>query len=413
MSNRLTEVLILLFFAVPLTVRADPAILSGKFLGNEMTSNSYLTHCTGFDKIYQAVGPIQVETAGVYEFRDASINWDVDVQVSVYQGGFDPQNPNSGRVSTYDDDGNYNLQAGTDYTVVVQPLCENLPGVWAITFWGPGDLSGEGVVPSPAHWFGTFDGSEPLTDTTPVDYCSPSYYEQNGPLQVPASGTYYFSPLWTGSGQFGLQFAVYENSFDAANPSVNRIASVAFPAQIELEAGQDYIFVTQPVCEPDTGDWLYVLAPPAQFEITPGLNGAWFNGDTPGQGFLIDVLPDAGIVFYAEFAWDTSLPPVDATSVIGNAGNRWLTAQGGYSPGDQSITMPAYFASGGLYNDPAEVMNVESGTITLDFSDGCEGGMRSYEFAGGATGQTPFARLANDNLDLCIQQYEGPGVITQ
>jgi hypothetical protein len=188
---------------------------------------------------------------------------------------------------------------------------------------------------------------------------------------------------------------------------------VAFPAEIYLESGKNYYFVTQPACDPDTGDWFYVLAPPAPFEISPGLNGTWLNWETQGQGFLMEVLPETGIIFYAEFTWDTSLPDENATSVVGDPGNRWITAQGPYVKGSSSVELPIYVSSGGIYNDPAPVTPVQAGTVTLDFENGCSGGTRTFNFTNGPQGSVPFERLTDDNLKLCTDQTKGPGVIGQ
>jgi hypothetical protein len=46
------------------------------------------------------------------------------------------------------------------------------------------------------------------------------------------------------------------------------------------------------------------------FQINPGLSGAWFNPDTVGQGFFVDVLPDTDLVFMSWFTYDTA-PPGD------------------------------------------------------------------------------------------------------
>jgi len=51
------------------------------------------------------------------------------------------------------------------------------------------------------------------------------------------------------------------------------------------------------------------------FEMNPGLNDAWFNPDTDGQGFFVTVFPDLGFVLLAWFTYDTELPPQDATAL--------------------------------------------------------------------------------------------------
>ena len=70
---------------------------------------------------------------------------------------------------------------------------------------------------------------------------------------------------------------------------------------------------------------------PASFEllfykITPGLDDAWFNKTTNGQGLLITVFPDIKQMFLAWFTFNVERPPEDVTAFLGEPGHRWLTA---------------------------------------------------------------------------------------
>jgi len=65
-----------------------------------------------------------------------------------------------------------------------------------------------------------------------------------------------------------------------------------------------------------------------EFQINPGLNDAWYNPATDGQGFLVTVFPDIQEMFVAWFTFDTERPPEDVTAQLGDPGHRWLTAQG-------------------------------------------------------------------------------------
>jgi hypothetical protein len=64
------------------------------------------------------------------------------------------------------------------------------------------------------------------------------------------------------------------------------------------------------------------------FSINPGLNGSWFNAETSGQGFFIDVFPEAGELFVGWFTYGQESPPAGSEAVVGDPGHRWLTAQG-------------------------------------------------------------------------------------
>jgi hypothetical protein len=79
-----------------------------------------------------------------------------------------------------------------------------------------------------------------------------------------------------------------------------------------------------------------VVPEPGAFVMNAGLNDAWYNPFTDGQGFFITVFPDIGLVNLAWFTYDTELPADDATANLGSPGHRWLTAIGSYD-GDQAV----------------------------------------------------------------------------
>lgn len=135
------------------------------------------------------------------------------------------------------------------------------------------------------------------------------------------------------------------------------------------------------------------------FQMNPGLNDAWFNPDTDGQGFFITVFPDLGFVLLAWFTYDTELPPQDASANLGDPGHRWLTAVGPID-GNRAV-LEIEIASGGLFDQAAEVDRVIDGTITLIFDD-CSSGTVEYDIASiDRQGSVPIKRVAVDNAALC------------
>lgn len=142
--------------------------------------------------------------------------------------------------------------------------------------------------------------------------------------------------------------------------------------------------------------------PPPQFRINAGLNDAWFNPETDGQGFLLTVLPDNGIVFLAWFTYDTERPPLDATATLGEPGHRWLTAQGPYDGDTANLTV--YLTEGGVFDaadPPAQTDLAGIGSLTLEFAD-CSEALVSYEISAlGLAGEIPIQRLAPDNVARC------------
>lgn len=140
-----------------------------------------------------------------------------------------------------------------------------------------------------------------------------------------------------------------------------------------------------------------------QFIMNTGLNDAWFNPITDGQGFFITVFPDLGVVTLAWFTYDTELPPLDATANLGDPGHRWMTA-GGVIDKDQSV-MNIEFTSGGIFDTPSVIQRTDpagsDGTLKLKF-DNCNSGSIDYDITTiDAKGTVPIQRVATDNAALC------------
>lgn len=137
--------------------------------------------------------------------------------------------------------------------------------------------------------------------------------------------------------------------------------------------------------------------------INPGFNDAWYDPQTDGQGILISVLPETGIVFLAWFTFDTDLPPEDAMAQIGDPGHRWLTAQGPYA--DNQAVMDVTITRGGIFDSPSELTRTDppgsDGTLIITFDD-CYTGTIEYDLPSIAReGTIPIRRIVNDNVPLC------------
>ena len=139
------------------------------------------------------------------------------------------------------------------------------------------------------------------------------------------------------------------------------------------------------------------------FRINPGLNDAWYNTETSGQGFFITVFPDLGVVLLAWFSYDTELPQMDATANLGDPGHRWLTAVGPID-GNQAL-MNIEMTSGGIFDAASDIIRTDppgsDGTLLLTF-DSCSSGTIEYDIPSiNRQGIVPIQRVASDNIVLC------------
>ncbi|MDX1554612.1 MAG: CARDB domain-containing protein [Xanthomonadales bacterium] len=139
-----------------------------------------------------------------------------------------------------------------------------------------------------------------------------------------------------------------------------------------------------------------------QFVINNGLNDAWFNILTAGQGFFITVFPDIGAIFLAWFTYDTERPDPSVLAILGEPGHRWLTAFGNYEGNIASLNIE--LTEGGVFNsaEPGPVQDPNYGTIEIEFID-CNNAIVRYNIPSlGLMGEIPITRIAGDNIPACL-----------
>lgn len=136
------------------------------------------------------------------------------------------------------------------------------------------------------------------------------------------------------------------------------------------------------------------------FVINAGLNDAWYNRATPGQGFFLTVFEDIQMMFLAWFTYDTERPAGNVMANIGEPGHRWLTAYGPYD-GD-TAELEVELTQGGVFDSAnPPVMQSADGTIVVEFA-GCNEGLVTYDItSAGVSGVVPIERIAIDNVPFC------------
>jgi glucose/arabinose dehydrogenase len=142
-----------------------------------------------------------------------------------------------------------------------------------------------------------------------------------------------------------------------------------------------------------------VTAEPA-FAINPGMNDAWFNPATNGQGVFVNVFPDQGTLFLGWFTYDVERPEPGTPAILGEAGHRWLTAQGPYSGATAELDVS--LSSGGVFDagEPSVDEPAPYGTIRLHWTD-CGHAMLQYDLLPVGRGAVPLRRIVQDNVPLC------------
>lgn len=130
------------------------------------------------------------------------------------------------------------------------------------------------------------------------------------------------------------------------------------------------------------------------FEINAGLAGAWYDPQTAGQGFLLDVLEPSGQLFAGWFTYGETTDGTEA--LIGVPEHDWYTALGPYSGDTATLTLTQ--TDGGRFDDPAPATNSSIGELQVQFHS-CTEATVSYRFdSGGPTGTIELIRLSPDEL---------------
>lgn len=127
-------------------------------------------------------------------------------------------------------------------------------------------------------------------------------------------------------------------------------------------------------------------------DINPGMDGGWYDLETPGQGLLLDVHSDESGGTFIFAAWFTY---GEETA----SGQRWLTAQGEFTGSTASIEV--HETTGGIFDESRETSTVPVGTMTIDFSD-CGNATLGYTlFDENKDGTMDLTRLLPNSQSLC------------
>jgi hypothetical protein len=133
-------------------------------------------------------------------------------------------------------------------------------------------------------------------------------------------------------------------------------------------------------------------------DINAGMDGAWVDNDTLGQGFLIDAHTNPDGSNYIFVAWFTY---GDDTA----SGQRWLTAQGDFAGSTDEIDI--YETTGGNFNDPQAIDLDKVGTMTIDFED-CSKALLTYALTDeGVDGDMAINRLLIPGGQALCEELNG------
>jgi len=123
-----------------------------------------------------------------------------------------------------------------------------------------------------------------------------------------------------------------------------------------------------------------------------GWDGAWYDPEAPGQGFLIDVHPNPDADDFIFVAWFTY-------GDTNASGQRWLTAQGPMN--GMLAELAVYESTGGSFDDTKAVSSEQIGTMTIEFNN-CNSATLTYELTDESlSGSIDIIRVVPGTEALC------------
>jgi hypothetical protein len=302
--------------------------------------------------------------------------------------------------------GDLSFQPGTD--VLYGVLAENSDG-GGCTWQGSTETGGVLVTVNTSNATVTIIGRDA------------SLGNSNGGLAFHPNGTLYFTPCWIDDSRLitlnpATAAILSSKAMDAGSCYMGlaaRPSDGTLFASYNWENGWDpYVLVT---LNPANGkatlvghtytsvihDLTFTDAIDVGFHINVGMSDAWYDPLTIGQGFLISVFEDTGIVFVAWFTFDTQRPPMSATANLGEPGHRWVTAQGPIDGDTAELTV--YLSEGGTFDSPTPPVApaVPIGSITIVWHD-CEHATLTYDIdPPDVNGVIEIKRIVLDSVKYC------------
>jgi V8-like Glu-specific endopeptidase len=144
--------------------------------------------------------------------------------------------------------------------------------------------------------------------------------------------------------------------------------------------------------------------PPTNRPITRELSGSWYQPETSGQGFLLDIAPEQNIIFAG---WYTYAGAGSNASEKESSGprHRWFSLSAPYIAGQTSSSVTIYRNTGGNFDAPPITTGVVVGSGTLTFQS-CTTGRLDYQINLDGTprsGSIPLSRLGSE--EYCNQGW--------
>jgi len=356
---------------------------------------------------YKDLGVIRVSQAGNYQASDVSPQSEgfpavgsLESVLLLYQGPFDPQNPEMNRIAVFDyvTTDFVALDSGVDYRVVIQAGCKSEPGLAGFVLRGPGEFSGVGA-PTPEEFYGDFSTVTAIADFP--DWGTHKYVSFT--FTPPRNGYYWIHDIGYGWDGTRLDHRLYDGGFDPDRPEDNLIvAAQNHGFKVYLRAGREIEVVNIDRYDADS-IFQMAIHPPGELKgFNPAFTGTFADPAVPKQGMLMETDEVLNLVFLALFVFDDDASAQPMETAVGSSDQRWLTAFGGFSYDSNVVDLSFENTSGGRFNhpQPEAQQNSSYGTGTLTALD-CDHLLLEYRLPGTPDGSMNLVRLLEGKGRIC------------